>query len=93
MQSAQTRISIDVWDEAGNVAKAMGLANERQAIEAVFRVFSGAYMQGAKIAQTVTSSPPSPTLSALCIDETVNAAQAMSDLMSGLTNGNLTVEY
>ena len=92
MQSAQTRISIDVWREAGNVAKAMGLANERQAIEAVFRVFSGAYMQGATIAQTVTSAaPPSPERSSP--NHQVNAAQAMSDLMSGLTSGNLTVEY
>ena len=58
MTSAQTRISQDVWEKAAVVADKMGLANERQAVEAVFRVFADAYMSGATIAQTVTNTTP-----------------------------------
>lgn len=42
----KTRISIDVWEQAGQVAERMGLNSERAAIEAVFRCFHDAYVLG-----------------------------------------------
>ncbi|MEO1522053.1 MAG: hypothetical protein AAFU78_14910 [Cyanobacteria bacterium J06633_2] len=42
----KTRISIDVWEQAGQVAERMGLNGERAAIEAVFRCFHDAYVLG-----------------------------------------------
>lgn len=81
MTSYSSRVSADVWVKAGEVAKRMGLPNERTAIEAVFRVFADAYANGITPAQpaapvaaaALTSAEPMPIDCTAALDGLLSA--------------------
>ncbi len=74
----QTRISQDVWELGRQIAEAKGLKNERQAIEAVVRVFGKQYLQGM---QPIESSPVSPVPAAA---QPASAQDALASVLSNL---------
>ncbi len=71
----QTRISDDVWQLGRQIAEAKGLKNERQAIEAVVRVYARHYLAG-------TLPPIEPA--ATPVPAAASATDALSNLMSSL---------
>ncbi|MEP0911780.1 hypothetical protein NDI45_12740 [Leptolyngbya sp. GB1-A1] len=72
---SQTRISSDVWELGRQIAEAKGLKNERQAIEAVVRVYARHYLQGM---QSIDS--PAVPLAA----QPASAQDALSSVLSSL---------
>lgn len=82
---AQTRISDDVWQLGKQIAEAKGLKNERQAIEAVMRVYARHYLQGSQAngyaaAQAAIEPPAAPP----AVQPTASAQDALSSILSSL---------
>jgi len=73
------RVSEDVWNKALEVADRMGLTTQRQAIEAVFRVYADCYTTGQ--VPTVSSAQPSPK-AAVPQAKSVDCAAALDSLLS-----------
>ena len=71
----QTRISEDVWQLGKQIAEAKGLKNERQAIEAVMRVYARHYLQGSQAIE----QPTAPTA-----QQPTSAKDALSSLINVL---------
>lgn len=70
----QTRISEDVWQLGKQIAEVKGLKNERQAIEAVVRVYARHYLQGSQAIE-----PAAPT-----VQPAASAKDALTNLMQSL---------
>lgn len=84
-ETPKTRISIDVWEQAGHVAERMGLNGERAAIEAVFRCFHDAYVLGEVpmvvgdrlVVERQDSTPSEPATEANCATDLDNLLNGM----------------